>query len=189
MHDGAVGAGARDSRERHILEQATLAPEAFERLDRLDLGELASGRFALEPGEEARDRGAVAPVRGTRAFDLDRVLHRLHQRDRIGPARRLAAMAHDHARKRIGRGGLVEPHGFLRFAERSEVGHELGGLAYVGQRFELAAHVVRELAAVDKECGPPFTRNDREGERQRRMRDVAAADVEGPGDVVRIGDD
>ena len=49
------------------------------------------------------------------------------------------------------------------------------------------AHGVVELAAVDIERRPALARDEREGERQRRMRDVGAADVERPGDVLRIG--
>ena len=66
------------------LSSAGVAAEAFQRLDRLDLGEMAARRLAVEPGEEARHGGAVAEVRRARAFDLDRILHRLHHRDRIG---------------------------------------------------------------------------------------------------------
>ena len=44
------------------------------------------------------------------------------------------------------------------------------------------------LRAVDIERRPAVLRHDGEGERQRRVRDVGAADVEGPGDGVRIGD-
>ena len=54
--------------------------------------------------------------------------------------------------------------------------------------FELVAHRVGELGAVDVERRPSLLRHDGEGERQRRVRDVGAADVEGPGHGVRIGD-
>ncbi len=54
--------------------------------------------------------------------------------------------------------------------------------------FELVAHRVGKLRAVDIERWPSFFRHDGEGERQRRMGHVRAADVEGPGHCVRIGD-
>ena len=46
-------------------------------------------------GEKARHGHAVPLVRGARARKLDPILHRLHQRDRIGPDVGLAAGALD----------------------------------------------------------------------------------------------
>ena len=128
----------------------------FQRLDGVDLGEPAARRFALEPGEEAHDRGAVADMGGARAGDLDGVLHRLHQRDRIGAARHLAAAAGHQPRDRVGGGRLVEPHGPLGRAERRQRGREIGRLAHLGELLEAMAHVVGELAAIDEERRPPL---------------------------------
>ena len=50
-------------------------------------------------------------------------------------------------------------------------------------------HRVGELFAFDIERRAALARNDGGRERQRRMADVGAADVEGPGHRVRIGDD
>ncbi len=133
MHDRAVGAGAGDGGKGNVLEQAGVAAKAFERRDRIDLGELATRRLAIEPGEEARDRGTVADVRRARAGNLDLVLYRLHQRDRAGRPRDLAAVAGDQAGERIGGGGLIEQHGSLVLAERGQGRHEIGRLAHVGQ--------------------------------------------------------
>ena len=188
MHDGAVRPGAGDARKRHVLEQSGVAAEALQRLDRADLGELAVRRLAVEPGEEARHRRAVADMRRARARDLDRVLDRLHHRDRVGPARHLAAGVADDPRQRIGGGRLVEPHRAVRGAERLEVADEGVRLAHLGALFELVAHRVGELGAVDVERRPAVLRHDGEGERQRRVGDVGAADVEGPGHRMRIGD-
>src|SRR5207253_8365662 len=55
--------------------------------------------------------------------------------------------------------------------------------------FEAAAHIVRELAAIYVERSLARLRNDGEGERERRVRDVGAADVEGPSDGVRVRHD
>ena len=77
MHDGAVRAGAGDGRERDVF-RAGLTAERLERGDRVDLGQVPLRRFAIEPGEEFRHRGAVAALRAARAGDLDRILHRLH---------------------------------------------------------------------------------------------------------------
>ena len=160
-----------------------------ERFDGVDLGERTGGRLAREPGEKAHDRRAVAHMRGAPARDLDRILDRLHQRDRIGPARDLAAGAGDKPRKCVGSGGLIEAHGLAGVAERRQVRREGLGRAHVGKRLELMTHVVRELAPVDIQRGPAFARDGRERERQRRMRDVGAADVEGPGHRMRVGHD
>src|SRR5262245_62851576 len=47
-------------------------------------------------------------------------------------------------------------------------------------------HVVRLLTAVDEQRRTALARDDGERERQRRVRDIGAADVEGPGDGVRV---
>ena len=91
MNDRAVRSRAGDGGERDVLQQAAVAAEALQRLDRVDFGEPAVRRLAFEPGKEARHRGAIAQVRLARALDLDRVLHRLHHRDRIGALDHLAA--------------------------------------------------------------------------------------------------
>ena len=64
---------------------------------------------------------------------------------------------------------------------------ELAGRAHLGDLLQRVARLVVELGAVDIERRPALARDQREGERQRRMRHVGAADVEGPGDVLRIG--
>ncbi len=109
----------------------------------------------------------------------------------IGSAPRAALppCGRDHACQRVGGGGLVEPHRFLLPAERAQRRHEIGRLAHIGERFETVAHVVRKLAAIHEEGWAARLRNDGEGERQRRVRHVGAADVERPGDRMRIGDD
>ena len=92
-------------------------------------------------------------MRGARAGDLGRVLHRLHQRDRIGAARRpcrprraISARERIGARSR-GRGALPPSR---RRALRGRPSNALG-LAHIGERLEIVAHLVGELAAVDVE--------------------------------------
>ena len=126
---------------------------------------------------------------GTGAGDLGRVLDGLHQRDRGAPARDLAPRLGDDLGERIGSGCLIEAHDALCRTERREILSENGRLAHIRQLLERVAHGIGQLAAVDIESGTPLLRHDREGERQRRVRHVGAADVEGPGDVLRIGDD
>jgi len=49
-----------------------------------------------------------------------------------------------------------------------------------------AAHIIRQFAAIDEEHGFAFAWHIGIGERQRRMRDIAATNVEKPRDIVRI---
>ena len=185
MHDRPVRAGAGDGREGDVLERAGLAAEAFQRLDRVDFAQAAGRRLDVEPGEEARHGGAVAPVRGARAVDLGAVLHRLHQRDRIGAAHRLAAGVRDQPRQRVGGARLVEAD---RLAlEAGEVACKPLRRAHVGDFFQRVSHGIVELAGLDIERRAVLRRHQREAERQRRVRHIRAADIEQPVDVLRIG--
>ena len=144
-------------------------------------------RFAIEPGEEARHRDAVAQLRGARAGDLDRILDRLHRRNRIAAAQNLAAILGDDLRDRLRTRGRVEPHRALHLTECGEIALEIFRSPHRGELFEAMTDVVAELAAVDIER-PALARHQREREHHRRVRNVAAADVEQPGDRVRIAD-
>jgi hypothetical protein len=77
MDDGAVRPRAGDGREGNVLERAGVATEAFERRNDVDFGQLAARGFLVEPGQKARDGGAIAPVRTAAADDLGVVLGRL----------------------------------------------------------------------------------------------------------------
>ena len=118
VHDGAVRPRARNGRERNVLEQAGVAPKTLQRRHRINLGEVSARSLPVEPRQEPRQGGAVARMRRARALDLDGILHRLHQRDRIAPARHLAAVARDQARERVGGGRLVETHDLAGLTER-----------------------------------------------------------------------
>src|SRR5262249_12566229 len=146
-------------------------------------------RLAIKPGKEAGDGGAVADVRRARAGDLDFVLDRLHQRNGTGGSRHLAAVAGDEARQRVGGGGLIEAHGRFSPAQRLERRRELRRLAHVGECFEAAAHLLRQLAAVYVERRPTCLRHDGEGERERRVCGVGAPGGGCPGDGVRVRHD
>src|SRR5262249_62267285 len=107
-------------------------------------------------------------MRRARAGDLDFVLDRLHQRNGTGASRHLAAVAGDEARQRVGGGGLIEAHGRFSPAQRLERQRKLRRLAHIGERFEAAARLLRELAAGYVERRPTCLRHDGEGERERR---------------------
>src|SRR5262249_19983411 len=156
---------------------AGVAAKILECLDRIDLGELSSWRFAIEPGEKTRHGCSVPQMRRARTGDLDGILDRLHDGDRIGAARCLASGCVDDALDCIGGARLVEAHGLMRLAERREIAHERIGLAHSGELLELMTHVVRELAAVDIDRRTACLWDDGRSERYRRMRNVAAADI------------
>ena len=88
--------------------------------------------------------------------------------------------------ERVCRACLVEPHRLAALSlPRSRV--EVFRRADVGEFFERVAHLVAELGRLDIERWPPVARDQRESKRQRRVRYVRAADVESPGDILRIG--
>ena len=187
MHNGAVRAGAGDGRERDVLEQAGVAAETFQSLDRFDFAQLAVWCYAIEPGEEACHRDAVAQLRGAGARDLGGVLDRLHRRNRIAAAHYLAAGLDHEPRDRLRTGGRIEPYRAMRFAECSKIALKIFGGADCGQFFEAMPDVVAELAAVDVERRAALLRHQRKGERHRRVRHIAAADVEQPANGLWIG--
>ena len=185
MHDCRVRPAAGDGRKRDILEQAAVAAETFQRLHRADLGQCPRRRLAFQPGQETHHCHTVAYMRGAGPCDLGGILDCLHQCDRVGAARRLAAVLRDQPRQRIGRARLVQPHGLV--LELAKIAGELIGRAHVAEFFQRVAYLVVELDRIDIECRATLVRHQREGERQWRMRHVGAADVEGPGHVLRIG--
>ena len=186
MHDGAIGPGAGDGGKRDVLEEAGLAAKTLYRLDCVDFGQAAALCFAVEPGEETRHRHAVAPLRRARARDLRRVLHRLHRRDRIAAAQDLAAVVDDESRDGLGTDARIEPHGAMLFAERGEIALEGGARPYFGDLFEALTHVGAEFAQVDEQRRAAVLGDHGEGQRHRRVGNITAADVEQPGDGVRV---
>jgi hypothetical protein len=75
----------------------------------------------------------------------------------------------------------------MLFAERGEIALEGGVGAQLGDLLEARAHIVAELAQVDIERRTTFLRHRGEGQHHRRVRHVAAADVEQPRHILRIG--
>ena len=190
MHDRAVRPGAGDGRERDVLQRAGVAAEALQRLDGVDFGELCRSA----PRGRARRGSAPAPAPSracaVRVPSISVAFFTAFS-SAIGsrPAHRLAAGGGD--RCALSASAAVAgsmPHRGLGLApSRFERDAEIVRLAHIGVLLEAIAHAVRELAAVDEDGRPAVLRHQRVGERQRRVRDVGAADVERPGDVVRIG--
>ena len=83
-------------------------------------------------------------MRRARAGDLDRVLHRLHQRDRIGPARRPCRRRRSTSRASASAAVAWSSRTVcLAAPSAARSPREIGGLAHVGELFEPVAHVVR----------------------------------------------
>ncbi len=136
--------------------------------------------LAVDPGQESRQRHRIAPMRPARAFDLGRVLDGLEQTDGIVAAHRLAAGGDDLAAERVGGGGAVERDRCAALRQPGEFRRQRVRLLDIGGLFEMVADAVRQLAVIDEYCGAAVLRHQRIGQRQRRMRDIGAADVEGP---------
>ena len=145
-------------------------------------------RLGVEPGEKARQRRAVANMRGARAGEFDRVLDRLHPGDRIGLDDRLAARRFERLDQPRRRGRRVEDDARARRAARRDERNERLGRRDVGEAAETRADRARQLLRLDEQGRPAVARRIGEGERQRRMGDVAAANVEQPGDGVGVAD-
>ena len=79
------------------------------------------------------------------------VLHGLHGRDRIGAARRLAAVSGDGLGDGMRGGRLVELHGAVLGAQRGEVFHEGRRRPDLGEACERGFRRIGELALVDIE--------------------------------------
>ena len=63
MRDRGMGPAAGIVGNRDVLEFAGFTAKGFERLGRVNLGELSAWRVQREPVQEARDGGAVANMR------------------------------------------------------------------------------------------------------------------------------
>ena len=154
-----------------------------------DLVDAAVRRLAVEPGEEAADGGAVALVRRAGAGDLGGVLE--------------SPWAAGRDRRRRGRaaGGLDAGRRSMRRRRRVEADHARGAAAAWsssapnsdGSRISATASIWARAALVQlaaesmTSVGRPSAGNDGEGQRQRGVRHVGAADVEQPGDRVGLG--
>ena len=95
-------------------------------------------------------------------------------------------MAREDLREGIRGARLIDANGLA--LEFLEVAGELVRRANVGKGLDRVPHGVVELGAVHIERGPAVLWNYRECKRERRMGDIGAANVESPGDVLRVGD-
>jgi hypothetical protein len=95
----------------------------------------------------------------------------------------------DDPREAVGGRRLIETDGPSAGGEGRESRLEVDRFARFSQLFQAVAGGVAELASVDEDGRAALAWDQREAERERRVRDVGAANVEGPGECVRVRDD
>jgi len=122
------------------------------------------------------------------ALQLDRVLAGLGQRHRIGVADqrhagRLQTGRGPHRRRRA-----LDQHALPRLAQHVEGGSELVGRRQGHRVTKPGQGAVGHLAAVHEEVDMAVVVQQREAQRERRARHVAAAHVQQPGDRIGGGD-
>ena len=125
-------------------------------------------------------------MRGAGALDLGGVLDGFQQRHRIVAAHHLAAapvISRLSASAAVALSSAIDAP-LLR--ELGESRRQRVRLRDVGILLQMVARAVGEFSMIDEHGRAAVLRHQRVGQRQRRMRDVGAADVEGPGHRMRI---
>ena len=84
--------------------------------------------------------------------------------------------------------GGIEQDFLALFAKNLEIARETCRLFNVGEARELVARMIVELARIDEKARLGALQDQRVAKRQGSMRDIMAADVEDPGNRVRIAD-
>ena len=187
MHDRPVRPGTGDGGKGFRPEQRQ-CPTEFQQLPgRRDLGLPAPRRLPGEPVEETRQRQGVPRMRRPDAGLLHRVLARPRQAHRILPRHHdRPGLAQAHGEPGRGQVG-IDPHPparqgpqrlrpFLRRPQRH-------GIA------EMPAQHLVHLRRGDEQVHRPVRPQQALGQRQRRVLQIAAPNVQQPGGAVRIGQD
>ena len=150
---------------------------------RADLVEAAFRGFLREPGEEARQRRAVAQVGCLAAGDFGRVLDGFRDDARV--ARLDDGRAVQRLEHRRDGGCGVDDDGA---DQRSERRWEGGAAGDADGRPQMRADLGRQLGGIDEQVGGRVGVEQRKGERDRGVVDVLAADIQYPGDRIERGD-
>ena len=157
--------------------------------DGVDLGQAASRRLRGEPGEEIRHRRAVPLVRGARARKLGRILLRLHERDRIGADVGLAARSLDRlSQDRLARSRRRRRRAAPRRPRSSTNSSRASGSSTSAWRLRLWRLAGVSFLPSRNTTGRPSSGQIGPADRQRRVGDVRAANIEQPRQIVRIAD-
>ena len=126
-------------------------------------------------------------MRGAAAFDLGLVLGGAREAGRVGSRHDAAAIVLDQGLQALGGQRRVERDLGAGLGKSGDVVLEGRRRAQVRKLRQIGFGDHRQLALVHEQPMRPLGREDREAERQRRVRHVAAANVEGPGDRRRVG--
>ena len=190
MRDGGIGASGGDRRERQVLERRARAPEGLQSLDGVDLRQTrrAAPRRRTRRGNVAiaapsRSCAARAPASSTGFFFAFMSVIGSAPISALPPARSIAWV------KQAGDGRGVEGDARALPAQILDELEQSVGLQHVRMTAErlrgsLASACVRRETAT----GRPLSGTIGPAERQRRIGDVRAADVEEPREIVRIAD-
>ena len=187
MHDGAVRAGAGDGVEGQVAQQPGLCAEGLQPVGGCQLIHRALRRLARQPGQEARHRRPVAPVRLAAALQLHRVLAGLGQQAGIGGAchfRPCRLQLFQHRNRRCRR---IDADPLARRPQRRQCRQESVGRGQRDLVAEVTARCLAQLGRIDEQADAGIGVQDGEGQRQRRVRHVGAANVQQPGDGFRQG--
>src|SRR5688500_11610257 len=132
--------------------------------------------------EEPGQRRAVPGLGGAMALDLGRVLGRLGKDGGIAVAKDLRSGRLQ--RLEDGRPGALVTGDDGLAGERGEMRLEVRPLVDPDSVAEMLADVVAQFLRGDEQIGGSVVMDEREGESDRRMVDVFAPYVEGPGDRI-----
>ena len=161
-----------------------------ERLDRVDLGQSAPWRLAHRTrpgtGRALRRRVRAPPARPASSA--------LFLAAFIGPIGSAPTSALPPARSRVwvNKAGAVAPSNSTRAPCPAQPLHQTDQRGRLGELGVFAESIPGGRGQLSPNSissdRPPFARNISVSQRQRRMRDVRAANVEQPGEIVRIAD-
>ena len=171
------------------LELPRLGAECLQRAGSVDFREAISADGLVEPAEETRHRRSIAQMGPARASHFRVVLARLHGRNRIDADCGLAATAFHHRLQENAGSRAVEPHGPAATRYLPDCNRKLVRLGNFYLRRQLLPHRIRHLGGVDEQGRWPAHQHQRIAERYRRVRNIAAANIEQPSDIMRIADD
>ena len=136
---------------------------------------------------QARKRAIAAPSRicAARAPAISAcVLDRLGQNAGIVAGNDLGAGGFEDLREAHRRRVRIEAHARRLLAKRRKPSRQFIRRKKLGGVLEMPPHVAADLGGIDEQRRLAARRHQGEGERERRVADVAAANVEQPGDGI-----
>ena len=144
-------------------------------------------RLLVEPVEELHHGNTILQMGGSGAIELDHVLHGASKLCRIIALDHLATAVANHAGECVWREiGIDEDAGTIAGHPFQPLGQD-GRIDLLAKVAQIALDLKIGLCAVEEEFGRAVCLDDRARQRMRRMRYVAAPQIEDPGDRRGIG--